>query len=271
MIPSSFPLPMKTTGQLALLLVLSVRLGAQITIVDSGATGNQVNLGGTYSQNFDSLPSSTPHGGNDWVNNVTIPGWYSTQSAYFANVVDGGLGSYGTDGDRAFGSIAAIWSLRFVNSSNQTITGLTVSFDVEQWYRGANDPQIANNHVLFYRIYDASISEAVEVDSQFGAGWTYVPGATFTSPNVTLTSSEMLDGNLAENRGFVSVTVDDITLAPGQKLWLRWGTGEDPGEDHALATDNVSVSFQVIPEPAAAAALVGLAALACCARRRSRA
>ncbi len=258
---------MKTTGLLALLLVLSLPLGAQITIVDSGGTGNQVNLGGTYSQNFDSLPSSTPHGGNDWVNNVTIPGWYSTQSVYFANGVDGGLASYGTDGDRALGSVAAYWGLRFVNDSSQTITGLTASFDVEQWYRAANSPQATNNLHLYYRIYDASISEAVEADIQLGPEWIQVSDATFVSPNATLTSGEMLDGNLAENRGFVSVTVGDITLAPGEKLWLLWLTGDD----HALAIDNVAVSFQVIPEPASAAALLGLAALACCSRRRSRA
>ena len=66
--------------------------------------------------------------------------------------------------------------------------------------------------------------------------------------------------------------INGITLAPGEKLWLRWVTFDDPGNDHALAIDNLSVSFSTatIPEPASAAALLGLAALAFATGRRRR-
>ena len=256
--------------RLAPLLALAAPLGAQITIVDSGAAGNQVNLAGTYTQNFDTLPTPPP-GGTDWINNSTLPGWYSNQSYILTNGINGGLASYGTDSDRALGSTGAYWALRFVNNSSQTISGVSLAYDVEQWYRAANSPQVSNQLLLYYRIYGAATSEAVEVDNISRAGWTWLTAASFTTPNATDTSASMLDGNLPENQGDVSVMIDGITLAPGEKLWLRWVTFDDVGNDHALAIDNVSVSFSTIPEPASFAALLGLYSLAFANRRRARA
>lgn len=101
---------------------------AQVNIVDSGATGTQVNLNGVYTQNFDTLLSSTPSSGVPWVNNVTLPGWYSLGTSYSVNNRFSGLSSYGngTDAERALGSIGGSWALRFVNNSSQTITGFNV-------------------------------------------------------------------------------------------------------------------------------------------------
>lgn len=254
----------------AALALTWVPVAHAIDIVDSGASGAQVNLSGTYTQNFDSLASSPQPGGYAWDNNVTLPGWYSTQSLYDANRTNGGLASFGSDSDRALGSIATNWSLRFVNSSSQTISGFSVSFDVEQWFRASNSPQVSNSLHLYYRVYSASISEAVEAGNILSGGWTHIPSATFTSPNASLTSAAFLDGNLLENQGHVSVTISGITLAPGEKLWLQWITGDEPGNDHAFATDNVQVSFLTgaIPEPSSAALLFGLAAFAFARLRR---
>ncbi len=243
-----------------------------IDIVASGASGSaQVNLSDTYTQNFDSLLSATGSGGAPWVNNVTIPGWYSTQSSYNANFVGGGLGSYGTGADRALGSIATNWELRFVNQSAQTISGFSVSFDAEQWYRAANSPQVATRLFFYYRIYAATISEAVEVDSIGGINnWTGVPALWVAAPNLSQTSAAFLDGNAIENNAHVSASVQGITLAPGEKLWFKWVTGTPPGNPSALATDNVSVSFTAVPEPAVASAVFGFGALAfgLCSRKR---
>ncbi len=256
--------------RLAPLLAFAAPLGAQITIVDSGATGNQVNLAVTYTQNFDSLPIP-PQQGTNWVNNSPLPGWYSNQSYLLSNSTNGGLASYGTDSDRALGSVGAYGALRFVNNSSQTITGVSLAYEVEQWYRAENSPQVSNPLRLYYRIYPSTWTSGNELSMlTTGSGWTQVSSAIFFTPNATDTSASMLDGNLAENRGDVSVIVSGITLAPGEKLWLRWVTFDDPGNDHALAIDNLSVSFSTIPEPASATALLGLVALAFAARRRKR-
>lgn len=250
-----------------LLLVSAARLAA-IDIVDFGATGDQVDLGGTYTQNFDNLLSVTPPGGASFNKNSTIPGWYSTQAGYGANWISGGLGSYGTGSDRALGGAIANWELRFVNTSSLTISGFSASYDVEQWYRAANSPQVTNTLQLYYRTYSASVSEFVEVGNILSAGWTHIPDATFTSPNADLTTAAFVDGNLPENQGHVSFSIHGISLTPGQKLWLRWITFDEPGNDHAFGTDNVSVSFSAIPEPATFAALLGMGSLALTATRR---
>lgn len=259
--------------RLAPLLALITSLGAQIAIVDSGAIGNQLNLAGTYTQNFDSLPSTTPLGGSAWVNNSTIAGWYSTQSDIIANGTNGALGSYGTSSERALGSTAAYWALRFSNNSSQIITGLSLSYTVEQWYRAANSPQVTNPLRLYYRVYPAAWTEGNELSMlTTGSGWTQVSTAIFLTPNATDITASVLDGNLPENQGGVNVMVSGITLAPGEKLWLRWVTFDDAGNDHALAIDDLSVSFSTaaVPEPASAAILLGLATLAFTCRRRSR-
>jgi hypothetical protein len=264
---------------LGLFLALCASSGAlhAIDIVASGATGNQVNLAGTYTQNFDSLPSSMEAGGfYNWNNNGTIPGWYSTSSFYTVNETFGYLSSYGSDAnDRALGGGITNWSLRFVNTTAQTISGFTVSFDVEQWYRGANNPQVATQLYLYYRIYDVSISEAVEVGNMNGiSAWTEVSEVRTNAINLTATTALFLDGNASENLEWVEGAVTGINLGPGQKLWLKWVTGTPhTANPHALATDNVAVSFITtpIPEPATFAALVGLGALAFAQARRRRA
>lgn len=250
--------------------LLGVASAHAIDIIASGS--NQVNLSGTYTQNFDSLLSATGYGGAPWVNNVTIPGWYSTASSYNANSLFGGLGSYGSDADRALGSIIGNWELRFVNQTSQTISGFSVSFDAEQWYRAANSPQVATQLFFYYRIYAATISEAVEVDSIGGINnWTGVPALWVAAPNLSQTSAALLDGNAIENSAHVSASVTGITLAPGEKLWFKWVTGTPPGNPSALATDNVSVSFTAVPEPASFAAFAGMGAFAASSlRRRTR-
>lgn len=244
-----------------------------IDIVASGASGySQVNLSDTYTQDFDSLLSVTGSGGTPWVNDVTIPGWYSTQSSYHANFVGGGLASYGIGSDRALGSISTNWELRFVNQSSQTISGFSVSFEAEQWYRAANSPQVATQLFFYYRIYAANISEAVEVDSIGGiTNWTSVPALWVAAPNLSQPTAAFLDGNAIENSTDAFASVTGIDLAPGEKLWFKWVTGTPPGNPSALATDNLSVSFTTIPEPASLVALTGFGALAITAlSRRNR-
>ncbi|NBR69018.1 MAG: hypothetical protein EBT69_02380, partial [Verrucomicrobia bacterium] len=47
---------------------------AQISIVNSGAGSNAVNVNGAYIQNFNTLPTT---GTNAWTDNSTLPGWYA--------------------------------------------------------------------------------------------------------------------------------------------------------------------------------------------------
>ena len=71
-------------------------------------------------------------------------------------------------------------------------------------------------------------------------------------------------------RGFVSF-VNGFTLAPGQELWLSWGSYSALGVPiHGLGIDNLSVSFATVPEPSTYAALLGGLVLGFVALRRRR-
>ncbi|MDQ3221728.1 MAG: endonuclease, partial [Acidobacteriota bacterium] len=96
-----------------------------------------------YSQDFDTLAASGL--GNTFTDNSTIPGWYSTLSAYHAGSGTNNAGtlySFGTASsstERALGSVAAggtgtiHYGVRLKNDTGAQITSLDISFTGEQW------------------------------------------------------------------------------------------------------------------------------------------
>jgi uncharacterized protein len=256
---------------------------AQISIVDSGATGNQVNLDGAYTQSFDTL-ANTNTAPVPWVNNGTLPGWYAYQksrgdvTAY--NPSEGAqipLGSFGTLGqiDRALGSGLGAptgeflhFGVQFVNDSSLLITGFDISFDGEQWFYGDAFLGRVDSLAFSYQIFDigqGSLSIATD--------WIPVPELSFVSP-ITNTEPiyQSLNGNFSANRiAGIADSFTGLTLAPGQELWLRWtATNTASITDDALAIDNLSVRFSSVPEPAACTALVGSVVLMAALHRRRR-
>ena len=256
---------------------------AQIGIVDSGATGNQVNLGTAYTQSFDTL-ANTNTAPVPWMNNGTLPGWYAYQKSKgdvtVYNPSEGAqipLGSFGTLGqtDRALGSGLGAptgefihFGVQFVNDSSSLITGFDVSFDGEQWYYGTRFPGISEYLVFSYQIFNTGQGSLAEP-----SGWTAVSELLFVSPtNSGEPESQALNGNLPANRiAGIADSFTALTLAPRQELWLRWtATNTSSIADDSLAIDNLTVHFSTVPEPAACAALIGGIVFfgALCRRRR---
>ena len=87
------------------------------------------------------------------MNNNTLAGWYSTNSGI--KDYGGGILSLGpTDGggDRALGAAGAVGgkvyiALRLQNLTTASISGVSVMFDGEEWYRRAqgNGPQVTSS------------------------------------------------------------------------------------------------------------------------------
>jgi uncharacterized protein len=264
----------RSISSLAMLLSSAGLARAQIQIVDSGAIGNQVNVNGAYTQNFDTLNGTSETG--SWVSNETLTGWYAT-APVLSKVPNLGLidgGSQAGGGDRALGASGrngadSYFALRLVNTSSLTITSFTITFDGEQWYRKANSPQVPTALSFSYKIFEVPEDGSHIYDRD----WNYRSELDFVSPNATLTTSSFIDGNAPENsvRGLTSL-VTGLSLAPGQELWLRWGSVDIAAlvRVHNLTIDNLSVSFTAVPEPAAFSALLGLAGLALATRRRPR-
>jgi uncharacterized protein len=255
---------------------------AQINMVDSGATGSQVNLGAAYTQSFDSL-ANTNTSPVPWVNNGTLPGWYAYRqssgavTAYNPSQRTAPFGSFGILGsaDRALGSSlngaqadVLHFGVRFVNDASSLITGFDISFDGEQWFYGDSIPGVIESLVFSYQIFDAG-----QGSLSAPSGWTAVNALEFVSPVANSTSYlQGLNGNLPANRQEgIADSFTGLTLATGQELWLRW-TASDLLQitDHSLAIDNLSVRFTAVPEPATYVVVVGGFAFSAVLCRRKR-
>ena len=135
-------------------------LQAQISITNSGAGSNAVNVNGAYIQNFNTLPTT---GTNGWTNNSNLPGWYaaygttdptnsytslvSTSPMYRTNFTNNVLYSlpqhfenntttstYRALGFAPSGGVQGYTGLRFVNNTGTTLTGFTVSYEIRWGY-----------------------------------------------------------------------------------------------------------------------------------------
>lgn len=247
-----------------------------------------------YTQDFDTLASSTPLGSTTpWANDSTLSGWSlfnkdnAAISSYIANAgssSNGSFYSFGISGssDRALGSVAAgtayfgapangapagYMALAVTNQSSANIGGFDLRYDGEQWRSAATVAQSLTVQYGFGETF-ASVSTWTDAGAAFN----------FTSP--VNAGSRPLNGNVASNRvegvsGSVAFTDWStgryVVWQPGQTLWVRWTDLNDVGNDHGLAIDNV-VFTVVVPEPTSyALALAGLAVAGLLARRRKAA
>lgn len=222
-------------------------------------TAAQVPLsGGTYIQNFDSLPTAV--GNNVWENNTTLLGWYAASQsqaasqAGYTNIIgnngslnSGAIYSYtnvAAPSDRALGSVSSgqpaniAYGVRFVNDAGVPLTNFIVSYTGEQFRNGGN--ATAQSVTFSYRI-DTGISSSDPANTQ---SWTPVPSLNFTSPTVGATAAT-LDGNDSANRTVISgVALSGFVVFPGQEIFLRWLDVNDAGNDHGLAVDDLTVSWE---------------------------
>jgi endonuclease G len=220
-------------GSLKVAPSLALTNGGSITALDSPLT-----------ETFDSLGTA----GATWVDNTTIPGWYSTRTAYVAGTgssATGALYSFGIAGtnavtDRALGSVASgttvtiYQAARLTNNTGGTITSLDISYTGEQWRNGGN----ATAHTLTFQ-YQVANPGAVTSANAPTTGWTTHAPLSFTGPVATATAAP-LDGNAGPNRITISATLT-VAVNSGQEIWLRWQDPDDAGSDHGLAIDDFSV------------------------------
>lgn len=231
-------------------------------------TTAQVSLsGGTYTQDFNGLPSVVVSS-NTWVNGVTLPGWYANTTnipssnfgsngeitnlvANVGSTSSGFLYSYGANGlaDRALGSQAVnamaasgqpalAHGIRFTNDTGVALTNFSISYTGEQW-RNAG-VAVVHSLAFAYRINSSPITNA---DSQTVSSWNNVPALNFSSPTFSTTAGS-LDGNIASNRIVIApVVLQGFVVLPGQEIFFRWLDTNESGNDHALAVDDITISF----------------------------
>lgn len=244
---------------------ISVSASLSISSADAGAI---YYTGGTYVQDFNTLPSTgssiaipapatqgtiVPLSGAP-INASGLGGWALSKYAggtsaptFFINAgtgTGGGVYSYGVAGvnpvtDRALGSLgsgsnASRFGATIVNNTGQTITSFKLGYTGEQWRRGS---AAANELAFAYAINPTDLNTG---------GYTDVAALNFTAP-VTAGSGVQLDGNSGVNR--VVIVPQAVTLAvnwgPGDKLVIRWSDEDNSGSDDGISIDDLSFSTTI--------------------------
>jgi hypothetical protein len=218
---------------------------------------------GSYSQNFDGLPSSESTG-NAWVDDSTIAGWYANQSTYAVNHGNSpsvGIYDFGSSGssDRSLGSITGsgattiYYGVALQNNTAGTITTFQISYHGEQWRLGNGN--VTDTLTVQYLTGDPS-GNNIANDT-----WITVSSLNFTSPQIG-SNGTSLDGNAAANSATISFTLNGLDIANGSDIWFRWMDNDVANNDAGLAIDNFSI--QTVPESRRLGWMVGAGLLALC-------
>jgi ABC-type molybdate transport system substrate-binding protein len=247
---------MNTMLQKLLSSLAALALAPVLFVPTSSAQVLVSGLGGTYSQDFNSLASSSSQDTN-WVDNATLPGWYASQRGGGAitgyrlsagNVTSSALYSYGitNDTDRALGSQAGstpadfAYGVRLMNDTAEVMTNLMVTYTGEQWRRANTLTQ-----TLAFS-YFVSSSEITNADVR-GTNYAWIPftALDFNTPNVGAAGA--LNGNDPTNQqAFSNVELTGVQIQPGQEFFFRWRDMDDTGTDNAVALDDLTISFTSI-------------------------
>jgi hypothetical protein len=217
-------------------------LGAVSSAAFNLAAANELQLaavGTAVTQNFDSLASTGD-------SSLMPLGWFFVETGSLGNTTYapgtgssnfGNTYSFGADGstERALGglqsgSLVPVFGAKIRNTTGSTLTDLSISYVGERWRLGATGRE---DRLDFEYSTDAtSLSDGT---------WTPVPSLNFTAPISTGTLGA-LNGNDTANRVAVNGTVQNLSLANGAVLWIRWVDSNPSGADDGLGIDDFSVT-----------------------------
>jgi DNA/RNA endonuclease G (NUC1) len=242
----------------------------------SAAVNAKAYTGGTYTQNFDTLPNSgtfTLSGAGPFAfsaapfNLSALSGWsFAKLSGTGSNALfnfgtgssnAGSVYSFGaaSNAERSLGavlsgSVASAWGLVLTNNTGTTITQFTVSYTGEQWrYGGRTNASLADTVAFEYQVGGSDIATGTftaATSLNFSApvyNGAVVGATTYGSSAATLV------GNDAGYRTAISSTITGVNWAPGQALVLRWKDNDVTGSDDGLSIDDFSFTTPVGTAP----------------------
>jgi hypothetical protein len=260
--------PNKTLRALAALSALTVAATASAQVIYSG---------GSYTQNFSSLSTST-NNAQTWTNGTTIAGWHATSSLagaftqytpqwqtgisagvlYHArNTEETGRSFLGARTTSGIGN--ATIGLAIQNTTGAALDSFSLSFIASQFYKTTVAQELR-------------VSFSTNATSLTTGTWTSLSSLTYTAPyttgNAAVSSSEEV-----ASRQTLSISSQSLTWAAGDTLWIKWDSLRDLSGSYTGAAGVLAitdVTFSAIPEPSSFAGLAGLGALGFAALRRRR-
>jgi len=199
--------------------------------------------GVAYVQDFDTLSNVA----GSTTNNLTIPGWFLTESGGGARdneqyAVDTGASnvgdsySYGAAAstERAVGSVRAgtlipVFGACFANNTGFAITRLSIAYTGEEWRLGTEG---RTDELAFQYSTDAT-------DLATGT-WTGVAALKFVTPDTVTVGAK--NGNAAADRTALASTIAVVGMANGATLCIRWIDSDASGGDDGLAIDDFALT-----------------------------
>ena len=230
---------------------------------------SQISFTGNYTQNFNGLilsgnvpsvfsNSTTIQAAIPSTDNSTI-GWSGTKiggngptptnfTADTGSSQSGFIYSYGSASstDRALGMLASgsnVFAVgaEFNNSSNGTITSLTITYTGEYWRTASNNGTV--NTLTFG--YGFSGGTAASSNYLSSSGLIGATNLNLVGPTPVATGAA-LNGNVSGNQTAVNATLLGLNWAPGTSLFIRWQDANDGGNDAGLAIDDFSMSGTIV-------------------------
>lgn len=207
-------------------------------------------------QSFDALPTAGTPSLADFATALD-QGWAFANDNDAARIGDGssnsgGIYNFGASGsnDRALGGLASggtltqAWGVCFTNDTGAA-TGVTVSYDGEQWRDGGNASLAAHSLSFSFTTFFDADSLAANVGAtatgDSTTGWQNVAALDFTSPVTAVEDAGAVDGN-TDGLVAISALLPGLSLADGESACVRWLDINDAGNDHGLAIDNLVIT-----------------------------
>jgi len=220
--------------------------------------------GANYTQNFDTLASSTGTaiGTFTWNDGTTLNGWYAFKTlpapggpptdyrAVDGSSNSGQIYSFGTGGstDRAIGTVGSgtpstmYFGMKVTNDTGITLGGFTMNYTGEEWRATGTAGSAAGVNTLGFSYSTTA--------SSIGATSGYTPATALDfrapdagSPPGYTGADSAVNGN---DPTFQRAIGGNVTItggwAPGTTLWLRWTDLNDGGNDQGLGIDNLTFS-----------------------------
>src|SRR4051812_10917704 len=200
-------------------------------------------LGSAVTQNFDTLSNTA----GSTTNNLTIPGWFLTESGGGARdneqyAVDtggsttGDMYSYGAAAstERALGQLRSgtlipLFGACFTNNTGATIASLAIAYNGEEWRLGT----AARTDQMSFE-YSTNATDLVT------GTWTNVAALDFVTPDTATTGTK--NGNAAADRTALSSTISALSIPNGATFWIRFTDIDATGADDGLAVDDFSLT-----------------------------
>src|SRR5437764_12218822 len=184
---------MRLTSALSFVFLAAMLLGLPAARPAAAQCVSLTTLGSAYTQNFDTLSNTA----GSTTNNLTIPGWFLTESGGGARdneqyAVDtgasttGDMYSYGAAastepalGQLLSGTLIPLFGACFTNNTGSTITSLDVAYNGEEWRLGTTGRPDQMNFE-----YSTNATDLVT------GTWTGVAGLTLVTPDTATTGAK---------------------------------------------------------------------------------